>query len=138
MKRLQMPKIETMEKFIYSRVFVSFMLAAGLCLSGPGWAEAGYDYKFENKPAPMGQFESEMSQKFTRGSSNVLFGWTEIARTPTFMSQEPKANPVKVLALGVPFGVVRAVGRTVIGAYEMATFYAPQRPIMQPIEGDVV
>ncbi len=113
-----------------------FVLLAGTLIQGT--ALAGYDYKFESKPAPMGQFESEMGSKLTRGVTNLIFGWTELVQAPVFMSQEPKANPLKVIFLGIPYGVIRAVGRTGIGVYEMVTFYAPQPPIMRPIEGEVV
>ena len=100
--------------------------------------KAGYDYKFDTRDVPMGQFESEMSGKLNRGLANVLFGWTEFLRTPVGMTQEVKKNYLKAIFIGVPYGILRAAGRTVIGIYEIVTFYAPQKPIMAPIEGEVL
>lgn len=78
-----------------------------------------------------------MAAKFTRGVVNTLFGWTELAKTPIDMSQGPKKNIFKTVFVGIPYGVLKAVGRTGVGLFEMLTFYAPQNPILPPIEGDV-
>lgn len=101
-------------------------------------AQAGYEYRMDTRTNPMGQIESEISAKFTRGVVNVLYGWTEIARTPINMAQGPRKNFLKVIFVGIPYGVLRAAGRTVLGVFEIVTCYAPQKPIMAPIEGEVV
>jgi putative exosortase-associated protein (TIGR04073 family) len=135
MNGLQMPKIESMSKMQFSK----WLMALGLCLTiGTGSLSAGYEYKMDARTQPMGQLESEISAKFTRGVVNVLYGWTEIARTPINMAQGPKKNFLKVIFVGIPYGVLRAAGRTVLGVFEIVTCYAPQKPIMEPIEGDVV
>ncbi len=85
----------------------------------------------------MGNFESEMASKLTRGAVNVFFGWTELVKTPIDMSQGPKKNIFKTVFVGIPYGVIRAVGRTGVGLFEIVTFYAPQKPIFPPIEGDI-
>ena len=86
----------------------------------------------------MGNYESEMSGKLTRGAVNTLFGWTELVKTPIDMAQGPKKNFFKVFFAGVPYGVVKAAGRTGVGIFEMVTCYAPQKPILPPIQGVVV
>ncbi len=134
MNGLQMPKIKRMRNRLISGVLLSALL---LCLAGRP-LQAGYDYKFDSNPQPMGQFESEIGGKLTRGTVNLLYGWTEFARTPVKMSHGPKRNFAKVFLIGVPYGILRAAGRTGLGVYEILTCYAPQRPIMEPIEGDVV
>lgn len=108
-----------------------------LVLSGSFPAQAGYEYKYDKRINPMGNFESEITQKLTRGLTNVLFGWTELAKTPIDMSQGPKKNFFKVIFVGIPYGVLKAVGRTGVGLFEMLTFFAPQKPILPPIEGSV-
>ncbi len=99
---------------------------------------AGYEYKFDQRINPMGNYEGEMSGKLTRGAVNTLFGWTELAKTPIDMAQGPKKNFFKVIFAGIPYGIVKAAGRTGVGIFEMVTFFAPQKPILPPIEGDVV
>ncbi len=134
MNGLQMPKIKRMNK----RHFKPLYLALGLWMAlSPNSVWAGYEYKIDQKTQPMGQLESEISAKLTRGLVNVLYGWTEIARTPINMAQGPKKNFLKVIFVGIPYGVFRAAGRTVLGVFEIVTCYAPQKPVMEPIEGEV-
>ena len=101
-------------------------------------AQAAYDYKFDSKPYPMGNFESEMSGKASRGLTNILFGWTEMFRTPVQLNHGIEHGLAYSLIVGIPYGILRAGARTVVGVYEILTFYAPQGPIMEPIEGDVL
>lgn len=114
-----------------------FLVLALFIFMGPLPARAGYDYKFDRRINPMGNFESEIASKFTRGIVNTLFGWTELAKTPIDMSQGPKKNVFKTVFVGIPLGVVKAVGRTGVGLFEILTCYAPQKPILPPIEGDI-
>ena len=86
----------------------------------------------------MGQFESEISEKLSRGATNIVFGWTEVLRTPVEMGEGPQNSKFKAFAVGVPYGIFRFIGRTVVGFYEVATCYAPQPPIFAPLQGDVV
>ena len=97
-----------------------------------------YDYKLDSHIARTGQFESEISNKLERGTTNILYGWTEIFRTPVDWSQDTQHGFLQAVTIGLPYGAVRMVGRTVVGVYEVATCYAPQKPIFAPIEGDIV
>ncbi len=134
MNGLQMPKIKRMKNVFLKR---SLALAVVWMLAGACPLIAGYEYKFDNKTNPMGEFESEITGKLTRGMVNLIYGWTEIARTPINMSQGPKKNFLKTTLIGVPYGILRAGARTVLGVYEIVTCWAPQKPIMEPIEGEV-
>lgn len=98
---------------------------------------AGYEYKFDKRINPMGNYEAEIANKLTRGGVNTLFGWTELVKTPIDLSQGPKKNIFKTVFVGVPYGVLNAVGRTGVGLFEIVTCYAPQKPILPPIEGDI-
>ena len=112
----------------------AFMINSSLTLPPLG---AHYDYKFESQTSKHGQFESEMGGKAERGATNILYGWTEFMKTPIEMARGPEHHLITAMLIGVPYGLIRAAARTVVGGYEVATFYAPQPPLMSPIEGDV-
>ena len=97
-------------------------------------AYASYDYRFVKPTRHMGNFESEMSGKFERGLTNTLYGWMEIVWTPTEMINEPVHDTMDPFMIGIPYGIFRTIGRTLIGVYEVATCYAPQKPIMSEIQ----
>ena len=115
-----------------------FMMLAVFAVGLQASALAGYhvDCKINERGGP---WEAQMSAKITRGITNTLYGWTELVRTPVGISEcAPTMNAAKTLAIGIPYGIVRMVGRTVIGVYEVATFYAPQGPLLPSIQGDVI
>ena len=101
-------------------------------------AAAAFDPRYDSKEDLKGQYEAMASQKMSRGMSNILFGWTEIGRTPAKMAAGIDHGALTAFLLGVPYGVLRGATRTVVGCYETATFFAPQSPIMANLEGDVV
>jgi putative exosortase-associated protein (TIGR04073 family) len=107
-------------------------------LLGSWTAYAVYDARYDSKEDLKGQFESGTGEKLTRGVTNVLFGWMEIAQTPAKMAAGIERNAATAFLLGVPYGVVRFAKRTVVGCYEVATCYAPQSPIMPNLQGEVV
>lgn len=102
----------------------------------PGFAL--YEYQVDQKIPPDGQYESGVTTKLARGVTNVLFGWTEIMRTPVRISADPRHGALYSSSVGVPLGIFRFAGRTLVGVYEMVTCLAPQPPIFEPIEGDVL
>ena len=99
---------------------------------------AAYRYPPGQKDSNRGIFEAEISGKLTRGITNAAWGWTELAITPVDMGEGPQHNILGALFLGIPYGAFRAVGRTLVGVYEISTCYAPQKPIFNPIEGEVL
>lgn len=100
--------------------------------------QAAFDYRYDSKEDTSGQYEAGSAGKLTRGATNILFGWTEIARTPAQMSAGIEHGAITSFLFGVPYGVFRAVARTGVGAYEAATFFAPQSPIMKDLGGDLL
>ena len=96
-------------------------------------AASRYDYEITER----GHYEAESAAKATRGITNVLFGWTEIVQTPVYWAEPLDRGPLSAIFVGVPYGIARALGRTLVGVYEVATFYAPQPPIFGDIQGDV-
>ena len=99
---------------------------------------AGYDYQFDTRMNQHGQFESEIGAKLSRGITNTVFGWTEIFSTPAEWAKPVNRGIVSAVVIGIPYGIVRFVGRTVVGVYEIVTFYAPQGPIMPEFGSDVL
>ena len=120
---------------VYVRL-ITLLLCLSVFLPQPGFAR--YDYRLDSREVKSGQFESEMAAKIERGATNVLFGWTEIFRTPADWASNPEHGKFQAVVIGIPYGVIRAVGRTGVGVYEMVTFFVPQEPIFYPIQGDVV
>lgn len=72
--------------------------------------------------------------KFFRGIVNAATGWMELFKQPTLETQEK--GPKTGLTWGIVKGIGYAVGRSVVGAYEIVTFPLPipegYRPIMDP------
>ena len=70
------------------------------------------------------------SQKFGRGAANVLSSPLEILRGVE--ENFETAQPVKMVFLGPIKGMFLTTGRILVGTYEMATFFVPHGPIMDP------
>ena len=110
-----------------------------LVLMGLFFVLAGaYRYPPGQQDLKRGNFEAGISEKLTRGVTNILWGWTETAITPVNMGEEARHGVLSALLIGLPYGITRAVGRTLVGVYEVSTCYAPQKPIFNPIEGEVL
>ena len=100
-------------------------------------ANAGFDYHFDSKEALKAQYEVGVTEKLTRGITNTVFGWTEIARTPAEISAGIEHGAVTGFLIGVPYGIFKFGKRTVVGVYEIVTCYAPQSPIIPSLQGEV-
>lgn len=105
-------------------------------LLAPLPVSAVFDARYDNKGDTQGALEPASADKMTRGVTNLLFGWAEIAQTPARMSAGIEHGAVTSFLLGVPYGILRFGAREVVGAYEIVTFYAPQSPIMRPLQGE--
>ncbi len=72
--------------------------------------------------------------KLFRGIINAATGWMEIPKQMVLVGQD--SGPGPAVTWGLIKGVGYAVGRSVVGAYEIVTFPMPipegYRPIMQP------
>jgi putative exosortase-associated protein (TIGR04073 family) len=119
-------------KRVHRLCFLAFFLAA---VSSSSYA--GYQYRFDERMNQDGQLESEIAAKLSRGITNTIYGWTEAARTPARWADNIHRGVLQAVTIGIPYGIFRAVGRTVTGVYEIATCYAPQKPIFSDLQGDV-
>ncbi|MBN1689309.1 MAG: exosortase system-associated protein, TIGR04073 family [Candidatus Omnitrophica bacterium] len=118
---------------------IKYLILLGLLMVIiPSLGLAGYKYRFDERMNQRGQYELGVAEKVTRGFTNVLYGWTEMARTPIDWGERIDKGKIQAVAIGIPYGILRMVGRTVVGVFEIGTCYVPQEPIFSPIEGDVV
>lgn len=116
--------------------FRTSILIIAVCLTAvyPSTLSAEYDYEYSAR----GNFEAEMGQKFSRGITNTFFGWMEMFHTPVHWGIQADRTVWSAVAIGIPYGVLRAVGRTMVGVYEMTTCFAPQGPIFYDLQGEVL
>ncbi len=83
---------------------------------------------FVSTPAIAGNYASDSGQKFTRGLANAATGWGEI---PKNIALESKASNAFVgITYGTLKGVAHTVGRTVVGALELGTFFVPSHEVV--------
>lgn len=89
------------------------LLVGALLLSGVASAYAAEDMGGHNTAG----------RKLCRGVGNTLFGWMELPLYIRTVSEEESA--VAGICCGTVMGLGRAVGRTLIGVVEIATFPFP-------------
>ena len=81
--------------------------------------------------APLFAKNQDPLRKLSRGLVNVSWGWVEIPRQ--MIKSEKETNEVGGFFIGLFKGIVYTVGRSFIGAYEVATFLIPSyRPVVEP------
>ncbi len=79
--------------------------------------------------------ENNALSKLSRGISNFALGWVEIPRQMVKVKEEhgDVAGDVAGVFWGPVKGFAYFIGRTVVGAYEMATFLVPTyKPLVKP------
>jgi putative exosortase-associated protein (TIGR04073 family) len=84
--------------------------------------------------APAEAYKQNPQRKFGRGLHNVMYGWTEIPVTIHKVDQE--FGPAAATSYGLVKGTTNAVGRTIVGIFEMITFPIKGKrgydPIIEP------
>lgn len=95
----------------------TLLLLSALCLLIPYGAMA------ESYP-------SKVVAKLGNGIANVATGVVEIPKTMIVTTH--KKGPVYGLTAGFFTGIGHMVGRTVLGAADIATFMVPTKPFLQP------
>lgn len=86
------------------------ILAAGLLVSTPAMAET---------------YASQSADKFGRGLANSATGWGEIPKN--IVKESRDSNALIGITYGTVKGAAHTVGRTVVGAFDLATFFVPSR-----------
>lgn len=75
-------------------------------------------------------YTSGVADKFARGFANTVTGWVEL---PKEISNTSKQSNIGVgLTVGLAKGVMHTIGRTVVGAVELATFFVPSPEFVAP------
>lgn len=75
-------------------------------------------------------YGTQVVNKFSRGFANVATGWVEIPKN--VMNTSSKSNVAYGITWGLVKGVLYTVGRTVVGAVEIATFFIPNDQFVRP------
>ena len=96
--------------------YVAKILVLSFVLSRPVWSADGYF--------------NRSGEKFGRGVVNIAFSGLEIPKS----IEEGIENdqPYKTVLVNPVHGVFSMLGRVLVGAYEVTTFWIPQRPILKP------
>lgn len=110
-----------MMKKITQMILVLFLL---LFSSSQVVASGGYGYGYG--PGYIGM----SSEKFVTGIANTATGFVELPKNIILTTQE--RNIVHGMTVGLVSGVMHTVARTVIGVFDVATFWIPTPPSIQP------
>ncbi len=109
---------------MYRKWFASLILVISFLAPMPAWAAATID---------AGQYASDAGTKLGRGVVNAATGWVEIPKQTVVGGQQ---NGVLGGIGGFFKGIGLGAARTLAGAFEIATFWAPVperfEPVMQP------
>jgi len=82
-----------------------------------------------SSPAMANDYANDAGSKFTRGLGNAATGWGEIPKNIALESNE--SNAFVAITYGTLKGVAHTVGRTVVGALELGTFFIPSDEVVQ-------
>jgi len=85
---------------------------------------------FTSFNASASSFPARMGAKLGNGIANIATGFVEIPKT--IMVTNRTDGPAYAATAGFMTGMVHMVGRTLCGAYDLATFIIPTRPIVNP------
>ncbi len=102
------------------KMFKSLLILSALFFSLPHAAMA------ESEP----DYLDKVGGKLENGIANAVGGFIEIPKTVIIMSRND--GPVYGVTVGLLAGIVHALGRTVYGAVDMATFMIPTKPLVDP------
>ena len=80
-------------------------------------------------PAMAGDYANDSGSKFTRGLANAATGWGEIPKNIALETNN--SNAFVGITYGTLKGVGHTVGRTVVGALELGTFFIPSDEVVQ-------
>lgn len=75
-------------------------------------------------------YPARLGKKLGNGIANVTTGFIEIPRTIRVANRAD--GPAYAATAGLMTGIVHMIGRTLCGAYDLATFVIPTRPIVNP------
>ncbi len=77
-----------------------------------------------------GTYGSQVANKFSRGLANTATGWIELPKNVVNTSN--RSNVAVGFTWGLVKGTLYTVGRTAVGAVELATFFIPNNAFVHP------
>jgi len=80
--------------------------------------------------ADASSYPARMGAKLGNGIANAVTGIAEIPRTVSAANR--KEGPAYAATAGLMTGIVHTLGRTMLGALDVATFMIPTKPIVKP------
>lgn len=99
------------------KVFKSLLILSALFFSSPYAAMAD-------------SYPEKAGRKLENGIANAVSGLMEIPKTVMIISHSE--GPVYGATVGLMAGLLHAVGRTIYGVVDMATFMIPTKPLVDP------
>lgn len=87
-------------------------------------------FLFSIPSAMADNYGSQVADKFARGFANTVTGWVELPKNISNTTKE--SNIGMGLTVGLAKGVMHTVGRTVVGAVELVTFFIPSPEYVRP------
>jgi len=81
-------------------------------------------------PAIASDYTNQVVDKFSRGFANTLTGWVELPKD--IVNTSKQSNVGVGLTVGLVKGIMNTVGRTVVGAVELVTFFIPSKEFVHP------
>jgi len=78
---------------------------------------------FTTTPIIAGEYADDAGSKFSRGLANIATGWGEIPKN--IANESRSSNALVGLTWGTVKGAAHAIGRTSVGVFDLATFFAP-------------
>jgi len=78
---------------------------------------------FAVTPVIAGDYASDSGAKFSRGLANTTTGWGEIPKN--IANESRHENAFVGATYGTVKGTAHAIGRTAVGAFDLATFFVP-------------
>lgn len=76
------------------------------------------------------QYPDKATDKLGNGLANAVTGVAEIPKTMTIVSN--RDGVVHGMTVGFMTGIANAVGRSLSGAFDIATFWVPTTPFVKP------
>lgn len=98
-------------------------LSKAVLISATLFVFSAYDATASSYPARMGG-------KLGNGIANVATGFVEIPKSIRVANRAE--GPAYAATAGFMTGMVHMLGRTLCGAYDLATFMIPTKPIVDP------
>lgn len=76
------------------------------------------------------QYPDKVVEKLGNGLANAVTGVVEIPKTITIIGN--RDGVIHGMTVGFLTGIVNAVGRSLSGAFDIATFFIPTTPFVKP------